>query len=237
MRSVTGSSMRVLELGNYIAPAYAGMILAEQGHAVTKWTNGRDPILGLKRGEELWDWINFGKHVVQRDVRDLASGGGLREFDAVIDNFRASTLEAWGIDPAALARANDVVWVSLRDELGGRSFDVVAQCRSWMEYAPWVPFYVGDTVAGLWLAFKALSAPAAGHYVIGHASCLQKLVEGELAIEVERDGHRIPWDQEEYRVVDGHARVRYKGELIVEPVRDREWKLSHLRHVNGRIRL
>jgi hypothetical protein len=229
--------MRVLELGNYVAPAYAGMILAEQGHSVTKWTNARDPILGLHRGEELWAWINHGKRVLARDVRELASGDLLRDFDAVIDNFRASTLEGWGIDPAALASTGEVVWVSLRDELGGRSFDALAQRRSWMEYAPWVPFYVGDTVAGLWLAFKALAAPGPAHYEIGHASCLQKLVEGELAIEVKRDGHSIPWDPEEYRVVDAHARVAYKGDLLVEPVRDREWKLAHLHHVNGRIRL
>ena len=33
--------MRILELGNYVVAGYAGMILAEQGHAVVKWTNGR----------------------------------------------------------------------------------------------------------------------------------------------------------------------------------------------------
>jgi hypothetical protein len=31
--------MKTLELGNYVVPSYAGMIHAEQGHAVEKWTN------------------------------------------------------------------------------------------------------------------------------------------------------------------------------------------------------
>jgi hypothetical protein len=65
--------MRILELGNYVVPAYAGMILAEQGHAVTKWTNGRDPILSLNRGDELWRWINHGKRTEDRHPRILAA--------------------------------------------------------------------------------------------------------------------------------------------------------------------
>jgi len=63
--------LRVLELGNYVVPAYAGMILAEQGHAVEKWTNGKDPILDCHRGGELWAWINHGKRVVMRHPREL----------------------------------------------------------------------------------------------------------------------------------------------------------------------
>jgi hypothetical protein len=224
--------MRVLELGSYVAPAYAGMVLAEQGHEVVKWTDGRDPILGLHRGPELWDWLNHGKTIEERHPRaviDLDGPG------AVIDNFRPATLARWGLDPARIAADRGFVWVSLRSEQGDRSFDLIAQARSWMEYAPWVPFWAGDTIAGLWLAFKALAAREPGHYPIGQASCMQKLVEGELIIDVAREPGVVPWEVETYRAEGGHAAVTYKGTDYREPVRDRAWKWAHLWHRDGRI--
>ncbi len=228
-------SLRILELGNYVVPSYAGMILAEQGHRVEKWTNGRDPILSLHRGDELWAWINRGKTLTDRHPRTLLDdwpGANI-----VLDNFRPETLARWGVDPAVLARRWGCVWVSMRSESGDRSFDLIAQARSWMEYAPWVPFWAGDTIGGLWLAFKALAAPGPGHYVLGQASCMQKLVEGELVIDVERDGKTIPWENEPYRFEDGEAVVQYKGDTYREPVRDRAWKLANLWHDQGRMRI
>jgi hypothetical protein len=65
--------LRVLELGNFVVPAYAGMILAEQGASVEKWTNDRDPILGCRSGIALWEWINHGKTLVNRPVTSLLS--------------------------------------------------------------------------------------------------------------------------------------------------------------------
>jgi hypothetical protein len=53
--------MRVLELGTGVLPAYAGMILAEQGHHVVKWTHGKDPVLDLNHGRELWSWSVTGR--------------------------------------------------------------------------------------------------------------------------------------------------------------------------------
>ncbi len=223
--------MKILELGNYIVPAYAGMLLAEQGYLVTKWVNGTDPILHLHRGNELWQWLNAGKTLENRHPCEVKQGG----FDVIIDNFRPSTLQKWGIDPVAIADEFGIVWVSMRSEVGEISFDLLAQCRSWMEYAPWVPFYVGDTAGGLWLAFKALSARSPGHYQIGHASCLQKLVEGELVIEIKRDGVSIPWDKEAYAFTGAEAEVEYRGQVFREPRRDRRWKLDHLWHRQGRI--
>jgi crotonobetainyl-CoA:carnitine CoA-transferase CaiB-like acyl-CoA transferase len=151
--------MRILELGCYVVPGYAGMILAEQGHRVVKWTDGRDPILGLHRGDELWAWINHGKQVMDRHPALLAGDWdevfGADAPEVILDNFRPATLERWGIDPAAIAAREGVRWMSMRSEAGDRSFDIIAQARSWMEYAPWVPFWAGDTVGGLWLAFRA----------------------------------------------------------------------------------
>lgn len=228
--------MRVLELGNYIVPAYAGMLLSEQGHRVEKWVNGNDPILSLDRGNELWDWINCGKMVIRHDVTKQHLIDELTRFDVVIDNFRSCTLDRLGIEPAQLARGLGLPWVSVRDDLDDRSFDVIAQARSWMEYGPWMPFYLGDTTTGLFLAFKALASLGKwNHHILYQSSCLQKLVEGELIIDVERDGKHIPWDRDLYTgLVDG-ADVVYKGDRYHEPVRDRAWKLDHLHHVKGRI--
>lgn len=229
--------MRVLELGNYVVPAYAGMILAEQGHAVVKWTNGRDPILSCNRGDELWQWINHGKTILDRHPSEIVRA--LPDFDVVLDNFRPATLEKWQVDPAKLASEYGVVWVSMRADVGDRSFDLLAQARSWMYFCPWVPFWIGDTVCGLWLAFKALSMREhfeAGHHVLYQAACLGKLVEGELQVTADRSGYGIPWEAEMYRFDEQRqeAVVEYKGQEIREPVRGIDWQIRNLRHVDGR---
>src|ERR1051326_2550937 len=117
--------MNILELGNYVVPAYAGMILAEQGHQVTKWIQpDTDPILTcLHRGEELWDWINHGKALEAKHPREIFSDDA-RRFEVVLDNFRPSTLRKWGIDPEQLAIERGYRWVSMRSEEIGR-----ASCR------------------------------------------------------------------------------------------------------------
>ena len=92
--------MKILELGNYVVPAYAGMILAEQGHQVEKWTNGQDPILGCQRGGELWAWINEGKTL--RDCHPCQIEAEASRFDAILDNFRPATLQRWASTPRPL---------------------------------------------------------------------------------------------------------------------------------------
>lgn len=223
---------KILELGNYIAPAYAGMILAEQKYYVEKWTNNRDPILDLQYGQQLWQWINYKKNIVCQDVKNNI--GKIEQFDIVIDNFRPSTLQKWNIDPVAIASQHNITWVSLRSEIGEISFDLLAQCRSWLEYCEWIPFYVGDTNAGLWLAFKALAA-SCGHYKIGHASCLQKLVEGELILTPVRNKKSNPWDTESYKLINNRAYIDYKGKRITETIKTHKWKIKHLWHNDGRI--
>jgi hypothetical protein len=232
--------LRVLELGNFVVPAYCGMILAEQGATVEKWTNGKDPILGCRSGAELWAWINHGKMLVNRPVASLP--GDPPSVDIVIDNFRPSTLAGWGVDPAALTERHGWVWVSMRSEVGERSFDLIAQARSIREYGPHVPFWLGDTAGGLWVAFKAPSmclAGKAGHYVLGQSSVLKKLVEGELQVERPEPlpGNVVPWDPDPYFMTDELAVIDYKGERLEEPIRLREWKLEKLWHVNGRMRV
>jgi hypothetical protein len=221
--------VRILELGSYVAPAYAGMILAEQGHDVEKWTLGSDPILSLERGDELWRWIMHGKSQRERHaakVSEIVAG----DFEIVIDNYRASAWARWGVDPAVEADRLGVTWVSLRADDDGRSFDVVAQARAWGDLGS-LPFYIGDTAAGLWLAFKALAA-ARGHHVIRQATALAKLVEGELVAEWRLDE---PWDLPgTFGFDDQGAIVEFKGEIIREPRRDAAWRREHLPNVEGR---
>jgi hypothetical protein len=236
--------IHVLELGNFIVPSYAGMLLREQGASVEKWANkDTDPTMSLRDGEKLWHWLNAGKHVTDRQALDLLYLLPSAYPDIVIDNFRPQTLETWGIVPAKLARKFDCVWVSMYDEMGERSFDMVAQMRSWAEYGVYAPFYVGDTAAGLWMAFKALamhSQHAPGHYVLGQAGCLQKLVEGELLADApgDRAAGVAPWDAPGTYYFDREARegvTHYKGCIYREPVRDTAWKRAHLWHKGGRI--
>lgn len=232
--------MRILELGNYIVPAYAGMLLAEQGHAVTKWVRGRtDPIFRLKSGDDMWAWLNKNKRLEERHPRNVFEMLATNEIDVVIDNFRPSTLARWGVSPETLAETYRVRWVSMRSESDDEaSFDLVAQSRSWMEYAPWVPFYAGDTCGGLWVAFKAVASREHGHFQIGHASCMQKLVEGELILDrPQSEGPGVCWDEDAY-YFDHETReavVEHRDDVYREPVRDRAWKLRNLWHRNGRI--
>jgi len=229
--------VRILELGQYLVPAYAGLLLAEQGHEVTKWTGAApDPIEGLKRGDELWEWINKGKFLYEHHARHVASYIGTGAFDAVIDNFRAEAWERWRVSPGKLAVAAGVPWVSMRDDFDGRSFDAVAQARAWGDHLGDLPVYLGDTAGGLWLAFKLLNA-APGHHVLRQAACLAKLVEGELVVREKRQrpGGLTPWDEPgTYGPFEDGTRVIFRGEHVIEPFRDDQWRWDNLRHVNGR---
>jgi CoA-transferase family III len=233
--------MRVLELGQFISISYAGMLLAEQGCEVTKWTapDGRpDPVQDLLYGGELWAWLCQGKRLVRRaaaEVATLPPG----EADVVLDNFRADAWTRWQVDPAEQAARLGVPWVSLRDEFDQRSFDPIAQARAWGDLIGCVPACLGDTAAGLWMAFKALAAPP-GHHVLRQGSILAKLVEGELLVDPPRPHPGlVPWmEPGSYGPdIDGGGDgviVMYRGEPHREPYRDSRWRREHLDHRGGR---
>ena len=95
---------------------------------------------------------------------------------------------------------------------------------------------------GLWVAFKALSmclGKKPGHYALGQASVLQKLVEGELLVERPEPllGNVVPWDPDPYFMNELAAVVEYKGERMEEPIRSREWKLANMWHEEERMRV
>jgi hypothetical protein len=211
------------------------MILAEQGHTVDKWVSGRpDPVQELADGSLLWDWLNWDKSVTFRHARDVADLEPGR-YDVVVDNIRAQTWQSWGVDPAAEAVRLGVRWVSLRDDFDGRSFDAVAQARAWGDHTGYIPVYIGDTAARLWLAFKALAGTEPGHFVVRQAAALAKLVEGEAVVPAVRDGVAPPWDAPgTYGRAGAGVRVEYRGETVSEPFRDDAWRRSNLRNKDGR---
>lgn len=236
--------MKVLEIGSYVIPAMAGMLLREQGHRVVKWINPNaevlDPVQTLLKGDELWAYFNEGKQLVRHDARHVGLPHLLRtgSFDIVIDNVRAATWEKWGVDPARVAAREGVAWVSMRDDFDGLSFDAIAQARAWGNHQGILPMYLGDTTGGLWLAFKALNARKGHHYVLRQATALAKLVEGELAVRPprERDGLSTVWDRPgDYGPdADGSAKVEFRGQTVREPLRDDAWRRENLHHKDGR---
>ncbi len=233
----------VLEIGNYISVAYAGMLLAEQGYDVYKVIHPtkKDPILDLKHGQELWDWINHGKKFL---IAELPNGVPILTAvkpDIVIENVKQYTWEArWCNVMMELCLECDPRWVGLRDELGGRSFDVIAQARAFLNFSPRIPFYIGDTAAGLWMAFKATCSQDSGMFMLHQASILHKLVEGEMVVKANRARGHLPstktfWDKELFGANDRVAFAEYKGEVQTEPIRDADWRWENLKHKNGRI--
>lgn len=234
--------MRILELGSYVIPAYAGMILAEQGHQVEKWLSPTtdDPVLGLRRGDELWAWLNEGKKV-HAEPADHVTELEVGEYDVIIDNIRAQTWQRWGVDQAEVAARLRIPWVTMRDDFDGRSFDAIAQARAWGDHLGYLPVYIGDTSGGLWLALKALSTVSQGQtglHILRQAACLAKLVEGELIVEADRPGGTPPWDAPgTYGATSEAARVEYRGEIVTEPMRGPSWRRENLAHQDGRYRI
>lgn len=228
--------MRVLEMGLGIAPAYAGMILAEQGHEVTRWLGAApDPVRELRHGEQLWAWLMAGKDAFQFHallVERLMPG----DVDVVLDNFQEETWCRWGVDPQLQAKRLGVVWVSLQAEDGGPTLDPVAQARAWGDHVGYLPVRIADTTAGLWMAFKAMSSPP-GRYVLGQASCLAKLVEGEMVVEMDRSSlATAPCDEPGESGRDGGVVRAAQGRVrAVEPLRGPAWRRAHLVHRDGRI--
>jgi len=245
-------NVKVLEIGKFIVPAYAGMILAEQGFDVQKWIleDRKDPIQELEKGDELWSWINHkkdlrachAKNVENFLVHNNNNGNDM----IVIDNIKASTWKKWDIKPEELAKKYRAVWVSMRSEVGETSFDMLAQARAWGDIAPYIPFYIGDTAGGLWLAFTALSRLAqfkTNHHCIYHATTLAKLVEGEGVVgrptKEEKPSQKVspPWDKEGTYFYDKLSRsyeVKLKGDDFFERARDDQWRKDNLKHKEGR---
>jgi len=227
--------LRVLEIGLGLPVAFAGMVLAEQGHQVTRWLAPRhkDPLM---EDELVWWWSMHGKELVGREARE-AAGIKTGEFGGVIDNLRVEAWDRWGVDREAVARRVGIPWVSLVDDCGYRSTGAIASARSWWEPGQPISPDLAETTAGLMMAFKLLAAHSrSGLHRLGFAACLQKMVPAELMLG--KRPRPVPLDPE-WRS-DGllvGARAEWRGELLTEVVRDREWKRRHMNTSSGRVRL
>lgn len=222
--------MKILEIGSYISVAYAGMLLAEQGHKVTKLTHDIDPIQTLEDGEKLWNWINHRKTLLSSPERTIVEIIEIQKPECIICNMRPNALHRLGIRLEDYRHTINIVHL-LPEIPDQRSFDVTAQAQAWGINAQ-VPFYIGDTAFGLFAAFKAMQEKI-GYHSLYQASCLTKLVEGELISPFKLDSPRdMP---STYERTDHGALVVYRGETIFEPNRDDEWRWQHLHHKKGRI--
>lgn len=236
--------LRVLEMGTFFVPAYAGMLLAEQGHQVTKIIHPSkpDPILTrCRHGQDLWDWVNWGKQLCRELLPDYLGSIEPGAYDVVLENIRQTTWGRWltKTSLAELAEAKGIRWIGVRDELGCRSFDNIAQARAFLEFSPRVNFYLGDTAVALFAAFKALADTAPGFFPIYQASSLFKLVEGEMVVGANHARPMLSPQDDYWAACHGcdekGAFIRYRDEMIREPIRGHEWRWENLRHREGRI--
>jgi formyl-CoA transferase len=177
------ASIRVLELGNYIAAPTAGRMLADFGAEVIKVER---PVTG----DELRNWrlysgdtsmlyrtINRNKKSI---VLDLKTERGreivldlVRHSDVLLENFRPGTLEKWGLGPQELDRVNPnlvITRISAFGQTGPLSerpgFAAVAEAFGGLRELVGDPdrppvrtgVSIGDSIAGIYAAFGTVMA-------------------------------------------------------------------------------
>lgn len=179
-------TLRVMELGHYIAAPFSTRVLADLGADVIKVEPpGGDPVRGWglqSQGQSIW-WSVHGrnKRCVTLDLRtpegietvlDLAA-----HCDVVVENYRPGQLEKWGIGPDRLAARRPgivVVRISGYGQSGPHAqragFGVIGEAKGGLRYLGGYPRDVtdlpppragvslGDSVAGLYGALGALAA-------------------------------------------------------------------------------
>ncbi len=179
-------SLRVLELGHFIAAPFCTRVLADLGADVIKVEPpGGDPVRGWgmqANGRSIW-WSVHGrnKRCVTLDVRK-PEGRKIalelvRQCDVVVENFRPGQLEKWGLGPNHLAEARPgivLVRISGYGQTGPDAhksgFGVIGEAKGGLRYIGGYPKDVtdlpppragvslGDSVAGLYGAVGALAA-------------------------------------------------------------------------------
>ncbi len=181
------SSIRILELGHFIAAPFCTRVLADLGADVIKVEppGTGDPVRGWgaqAHGQSIW-WSVHGrnKRSVSLNLRDPAARDIILDLvsrcDAVVENFRPGQLERWGIGPDVLAKARPgltLVRISGYGQDGPEatraSFGVIGEAKGGLRYLTGYPkgttelppprtgVSVGDSVAGLYGAVGALAA-------------------------------------------------------------------------------
>jgi len=174
--------IRVLEVGSLIAGPFAGRLLADMGADVIKVEapGHLDParVWGPERYRDhtlLWPIQSRNKRLI---TLDLKQGSELflrlvEKSDVVLENFRPGTLEKWGLGYEDLKPVNPgIVFVRVSGygqtgpHAGRTGFASVAEAASGLRSLNGYPdqppprsgISLGDSVAGLFAAFGALSA-------------------------------------------------------------------------------
>jgi crotonobetainyl-CoA:carnitine CoA-transferase CaiB-like acyl-CoA transferase len=100
------AGIRVVDFGQYIAGPLTGMLLADQGAAVTHV----DPPGGPRWESSANRTYNRGKRCLQLNLREAADFDSAREMiasaDAVVENFRPGVMQRLGLGPAACLDSN-----------------------------------------------------------------------------------------------------------------------------------
>lgn len=180
--------IRVLELANFIAGPFIGMLLADYGAAVTKveHPDGGD---GIRHWGERKNDVGLYHKVLNRNKRsvtaDLRTPLGkeivlrlVAQADVVIENFRPGTLEKWGLGYDQLSASNPglvlvrITGFGQTGPMHERSgFGSLAEAMTGFAYTngfpdrpPLLPsFALSDTTTGLAGAFLTMAAIQARH--------------------------------------------------------------------------
>lgn len=185
--SATGplAGVRILDMATVLAAPFAAALCGDQGAEVVKLElpDGSDPLRSLapvKDGLALyWKVTNRGKQGITLDVRRPAGRALflklITSFDVLVENFRAGTLERWGIGPRQLFEVNPRLVILRVTGFGqsgpyaarpgfARIFEAMSGLTNLTGEADGPPlhmnFPVGDTVAGVFGAF-AIAAEVA----------------------------------------------------------------------------
>lgn len=213
--------VRILDMATVLAAPLAASLCADMGAEVVKLElpDGSDPLRSmapLKDGLALyWKVTNRGKQGITLDVRQPEGRALflrlLAGFDVLVENFRAGTLERWGLGPQVLFEANPrlvLLRVTGFGQTGpnatrpgfARIFEAMSGLTHLTGQADGPPlhmnFPLGDTVAGVFGALaittelvRLRSDPAAvGVEVdLSATEALMRLLE-PLAVEREQLG-------------------------------------------------
>ncbi|WP_246129262.1 CaiB/BaiF CoA transferase family protein [Verticiella sediminum] len=170
--------LSILDMATVLAAPYAATLCADLGADVVKLElpDGSDPLRQLAPVEGdvplFWKVANRGKRGITLDVRKPEGRAlllrMLPRFDVLVENFRAGTLERWGLDLATLHAANPRLLVLRLTGFGqtgpyrqrpgfARIFEAMSGFTTLSGEAGGPPMHMnyplGDVVAGVFGAF------------------------------------------------------------------------------------
>ncbi|MGH8784468.1 MAG: CaiB/BaiF CoA transferase family protein [Cupriavidus necator] len=184
-RSGPLSGVRILDMATVVAAPFSSTLCADLGADVVKLElpDGSDSLRTLapvKNEHALfWKVTNRGKRGITLDVRKPEGRElllrMLPDFDVLVENFRAGTLDRWGLDIETLQRANPRLTVMRLTGFGqtgpyakrpgfARIFEAMSGFANLTGEADGRPqhmnYPLGDVVAGLFGAFSIAAAIA-----------------------------------------------------------------------------